>query len=160
MRHGILSLVLASGWIFIPLFALWMGLCFGLVVDFEFHRDYHSGLTLWALCLAAWVGASQTGFTVWSNVGETPSSSWDLAPSALITGLALGPSYTYQFIATFAVLAGLIGIAEDKLGFSGDARGHDMIAAFLWTAVLYVLYYSCLFDGTGRYNPNWTGVFG
>ena len=160
LRHELLTSAESMDWGVVLL--IWLILSPNLV-HVGARRDCHHGLALWALSLAGWVAGFQTCLAFRTSRGiETAWNLWLIvtASGLLFFGTIIGMMYAMSFIATWAVLARLIGKAGDVRGFSVDEPEQDMITAFLWTAALFVLYYSSLFDGTGTYNPSWTGVFG
>jgi hypothetical protein len=127
---------------------------------------FHFNHEFVAIFAAAMLAGLQSFLEAFREYPDAPLEvSWELTLGFSIISLFLG--VCYLMIGTlirnslwhliYAVHGTRVG---DVLGISGDTREQGMLGVFLWTAVLYVLSYAYLFDGTGTYNPSWTGVFG
>ena len=147
----------------------------------------HATRTLWLVFLSVFVSAA-LGF-LRARVSESPGVaffacavagyqafleivraeegeiSWFALVLGWIAGFPFALLYCFYLSAIWGLLTEILGDmygtrVGNVLGISCDGREHGMIGMFLWTIVLCVLHYAYLFDGTGTYNPTWTGIFG
>lgn len=138
-----------------------LSVVFPMMVDY--FRFNHEFVAIFAAALLA--GLQSFLEASREDPGADLEGSWEVTLGSSLISLLLGVLYwiigtlirNTFWLLVYAVHGTRVG---GVFGVSGDAREQDMLGLFLWTAVIYVLAYAYLFDGTGTYNPSWTGVFG